>query len=270
MSVELSYPEAHDGRVALVRFDRSLNEPGDRANALSSALLSDLTDCAHSLERNTRLSAVVLTGAPSVFTLGADLKEAAERAAADTGLGERLELLKAGPRLCEAWERIEALTIAAVEGWCVGGGAALVAALDLRVMAENARLYIPEIERGMNMSWGSVPRLVSLIGPARTKRLVALCEKLDAPTAQAWGLADHVVPAGGAVDAALEIAARAAALPPLALRMAKADVNAAATALHKVSAHRDREAFALAQSSEDFAEGVRAFLEGRSPNFSGR
>ena len=205
-----------EGRIATVRFDR-----GNRANALSRQLMEELTEAARALEDDTDLSAVILTGRADVFTLGADLKEVTGVAGAgDAGLAQHLVALKAGHRLCEAWERVDAFTIAAIEGWCVGGGAALAASCDLRIMAEDATIYVPEVERGMNMSWGSVPRFVALIGPARTKRLVALCEKADAETALAWGLVDDVVPKGGAVAAARAIGERAAALPPIAFRAA--------------------------------------------------
>lgn len=253
------------GRVATVRFNR-----GNRSNALSRALIQDLTDAARSLADDSELSAVILTGGPSVFTMGADLKEAADNAGQpDSGLGKRLMALKAGPRLCQAWEDIDALTIVAIEGWCIGGGAALAAACDLRVMAASAQFYVPEIERGMNMSWGSVPRLVALCGPAKTKRIVTLAEKVNADRAYRWGLADEVVDDGRAVERALEFANRAAELPPVALRMTKQDVNAAALALSNATAYRDREAFALSQTSADFREGVTAFLEGRTPKFRG-
>ncbi|MEZ5660946.1 MAG: enoyl-CoA hydratase/isomerase family protein [Burkholderiaceae bacterium] len=172
-------------------------------------------------------------------------------------------------RVCAAWEAVDAITICAIEGWCAGGGMALASACDLRVLGASAHLYVPEVERGMNMSWGSVPRLAALVGPARTKRLVALCERIDAPTALAWGLADEVCEDGGSERVARDIAARAAALPPTAMKMVKHDVNAASHALAGVAAHRDLEGFALLERSEDFAEGVQSFLEGRPATFTG-
>ncbi|MFX6743372.1 enoyl-CoA hydratase/isomerase family protein, partial [Acinetobacter baumannii] len=81
---------------------------------------------------------------------------------------------------------IEAFTVAAIEGWCVGGGVALAVSLDLRVVGRGATLYVPEIERGMNMSWGSLPRLVNLVGPAKAKRIVVLAERIDATRAVSW------------------------------------------------------------------------------------
>jgi len=136
-------------------------------------------------------------------------------------------------------------------------------------MAKSANVYVPEVARGMNMSWGAIPRMTALVGPARAKRLAALCEKVDATTALAWGLADAVSEDGRAVERAMEFAKVAAALPPTALKMVKRDVNIAALALSQATAHRDLESFALMERSDDFAEGVSSFLEGREPKFSG-
>ena len=152
------------------------------------------------------------------FSMGADLKDPAGTAAAKSSLRERRILLRRGPRMCEAWENIDALTICAIEGWCVGGGAALATSCDLRVASDNAMFYVPEVERGMNMSWGSIPRFVALVGPARAKRIAGLCEKVDASTALAWGLYDHVVPPGASVTKAREIAEAAAKLDQIAAK----------------------------------------------------
>jgi enoyl-CoA hydratase/carnithine racemase len=253
-----------EGRIATVRFDT-----GSRSNALSQKLMRALTETAQGFHDCPDISAVILTGRDDQFCMGADLKDPEGNTAAQVPLGQRRVQLRRGPRLCQAWEDIDALTICAVEGWCVGGGTALATACDLRVAADNATFYVPEVERGMNMSWGSIPRFVALVGPARTKRIAALCEKIDAATALAWGLCDHVVPAGAALAKAREIAKAAAALPPTALKSVKQDVNVAAMALARATGHRDLEAFALLQQSDDFKEGVSAFLKGRKPDFTG-
>ena len=251
-------------RIAIVRFDR-----GDKANALSVEALRQLTETARSFHARPDISAVILTGQAKNFTLGADLKDPARGQQRGQKLASRRISLRAGPEMCEAWEKIDAITIMAIEGWCVGGGAALAVACDLRVMAKSSTLYVPEVARGMNMSWGSIPRMTALVGPARAKRLAALCEKVDAATALGWGIADAVSEDGGAVARALEFAKSAARLPPTALKMVKRDVNVAALALSQATAHRDLEAFALMERSEDFAEGVSSFLEGRDPKFTG-
>jgi enoyl-CoA hydratase/carnithine racemase len=255
---------AVEGRIATVRFDR-----GDAVNALSTEAIRQLTEAARHFHARPDITAVVLTGSGKNFTLGADLKDPASKALRKQKLAERRLSLRAGPEMCEAWEKVDAITIMAIEGWCVGGGAALASACDLRVMGKSGHIYVPEVARGMNMSWGAIPRMTALIGPARTKRLAALCEKIDAFTALAWGFADHVADDGHAYAFALEYAKRAAALPPSAVKMVKHDVNAAALALSRATSHRDLEAFALMERSEDFTEGVASFLEGRDPKFTG-
>lgn len=249
------------GRIAIVRFDR-----GDKANALSHAVMSDLLAAARSFEGDAETSAIVLTGRASVFTLGFDLKEASPAA---MSLAEAREHQTLGRKLSRAWAELEPMTIAAIEGWCVGGGAVLAVSCDLRVMGAGATIYVPEIERGMNLGWQSVPRFVNLVGPSRTKRIVVLAERIGAQRAVEWGLADEAVPDGQALSNALAFAERIAGMPPVQVRMCKEAVNAAATALNYATSAMDRDVFLLTQSSADFREGVQSFLERRKPNYTG-
>jgi enoyl-CoA hydratase/carnithine racemase len=122
----------------------------------------------------------------------------------------------------------------------------------------------------MNMSWHAVPRLVSLIGPSRAKQFVILGERVEADTALAWGLADEVVPDGEALAAARRWADKIAKLPPNAVRMSKQSVNAATNALHHATTFMDLDQYALATTSEDYREAIKAFLEKRAPKFTGR
>jgi enoyl-CoA hydratase len=250
------------GRIAVIRFDL-----GDGKNALSRQIMRDLTAAARGFEDDTETSAIILAGSAEVFTLGFDLREATPE---PLGLAERRQLQALGPRLCRAWEALEPMTFCAIEGWCVGGGVALASALDIRVAGAGARFYVPEIERGMNMSWQSVPRLVALMGPARTKRLTVMAERIDAERARDWGLVDEVAPAGAAFDRAMAMAERVAGLPPVQVRMCKEGVNAASAALHHAVSVMDRDQFLLAAQSDDYREGVRAFLEKRPPQYRGR
>lgn len=252
------------GRISIVRFDR-----GIAANPLSLELIRELTAAARSFDDDAETSAVILAGRSDNFTLGFDLKDPEVAALRDAGLAERRLGLMAGGRMCRAWEEIQALTISTVEGWCVGGGVALAVSTDLRIAGQGAGFYVPEIERGMNMSWGSVPRITNLVGPARAKRIVVLAEKVMAERAEDWGLADEVTEDGAAFAAAMIMAERAASLPPVALRMCKQDINAYANALASTASHSDYDQFALTQDSEDFAEGVRAFLEKRPATYTG-
>ena len=250
------------GRIAIVRFDRN-----DGINALSTESMLELTEAAKSFEDDLDTSAVVLTGTDKVFSMGWDLNEAKPETA---GLAEQRRRNQIGPKLARAWEEIEALTICAIEGWCIGGGVALAVPSDLRVAGQNATLYAPEIERGVNMSWQSVPRTVNLIGPSRTKLLLVLAERIDAPTALDWGLVDKVTPNGAALEGALEYARRAAALPPIPLRMIKQGINGAANALNNVTSFMDADQHTLSRQTEDFQEGVRSFMEKRPPRYTGR
>ncbi len=253
-----------DGAVATVTMDR-----GDGRNALSKQLILELTAAAKGFADDLETRAVILTG-KGAFTAGADLKDPAlDRRRAD-GLLQRRHMVRIGPELCDAWERVEQVTICAIERHCIGGGAALAAACDFRILGRGAHVRLPEIPLGMNMSWHAVPRLVSLIGPSRAKQLVIFGEKVEAAQALDWGLADEVAADGEALAAARRWAAKIAALPPNAVRMSKVSVNAAANALHRAVTYMDGDQYALATTSEDYKEAIKAFLEKRDPKFTGR
>ncbi len=252
------------GRVAVVRFQRD-----HKANALSRQVMDELTEAARSFEHDFETSAVILTGRDDVFTLGRDLTDPILADIDKLGLAERRKAIQVGPRLTKAWEEVEPVTIAAIEGWCVGGGVALAVACDFRVMGKAAHMYVPEVERGFNMSWQSVPRIVNLIGPAKTKRLILLAEKIDAIRSIDWGLADERADDGSVLGKALEWAERIAAMPPVQVRMVKQGINAYANALNHAASAMDADQFALAFSSGDRQEGITAFLEGREPDYTG-
>ena len=255
-----------EGRISVVRFDR-----GDGINALSPETLRQLTNAARSFEDDSETSVVVLTGGAKAFTAGFDLKDAEGRSRRTMDLGSLRRHLKLGPRMTRAWQEMEQITIGAIEGFCIGGGVALAVALDFRVMGRDAHLRVPEIGLGMNMSWQSIPRMLHLIGPARTKQAVILAnERISATEAHQWGLVEGVVDPGGAFDAAMILAAKVAAQPPLSVAMTKLTVNRLAHALDDLASHMDIDQFALASLTEDHKEGVAAFLERRKPRFKGR
>ena len=253
-----------DGTLATVTMDR-----GDGRNALSRQLILELTETARSFADDLETQAVIITG-KGAFTCGADLKDPALDRKRAPGLLERRHMTRIGPDLCDAWDKVEQVTICAIEKYCIGGGGALAAACDFRIMAKGSHMRLPEIPLGMNMSWHAVPRLVSLIGPSRTKQFVIFGERVEAETALAWGLADEVVPDGQTLAAARRWAGKVAKLPPNAVRMSKQGVNAAANALHHATAFMDLDQYTLATTSEDYREGIIAFLEKREPKFTGR
>ena len=253
-----------DGRVMTVAFTGS-----NAVNSLSHALMRELLSLAQSLQDDTELSAIVLTGRPDMFCAGMDLKDPETARLHEATLAEKRALFQLGPRLCAAWEALEPVTIAAIEGWSIGGGMALAVSCDWRVAADDASLYVPELKLGMNMSWQSVPRFNHLIGPARTKQLLILAEPLAASVALDWGLVDYLAEPGQAMARARALAAQVAAMPPVPVRMAKRLVNASATALDSAISQMDADQFLLTQGMDDATEGIDAFFARRDPSFKG-
>ncbi|MCG5242318.1 enoyl-CoA hydratase/isomerase family protein [Azospirillum doebereinerae] len=236
--------EQTDG-VALVRYDR-----GGRANALNAAAMEALTETAHRLRADTAARAVVLTGTATVFSGGLDLSDPLLWPTGGDAL-ERHAAVERGRALCDAWAALPQLTIAAIEGPAIGGGGVLAMALDLRVFGKAAHLRLPEARLGFNLAWGGLPRLVSLVGPARAKRLLFTDLRVDSALALDWGLADLVAGDGAVVDESLRLAREAAAVPPLALRMTKRAIDAQTDQTRL--AHGDSDQFLLGRLIRDAA-----------------
>lgn len=258
--------------LALKRRDRVLEvsfQSEKPVNCLNTALMRELTELAQELQFDSELNAIVLTGTATAFSAGMDLNDAESAAAGQMSLAQRRQLVKVGPAMCAAWEALEPVTIAAIEGWCIGGGTALAVACDWRVAARDAKFYVPEIKLGMNMSWQSVPRFNALIGPAKTKQLLILAEPVDANIAEQWGLYDAVVDTGNALAQAHALADQVAARPPIPVRMAKKAINASALPLGDCVSQMDMDQFLLTQSMDDAREGATAFFEKRDPKFVG-
>jgi enoyl-CoA hydratase/carnithine racemase len=237
------------GSVAVVRFDRHGN-----LNAFNQATILELTAVARDFQEDLTTRAVVLTGTQRAFSAGIDLKDSATWQDVDDDVALRQRAYR-GVRLCKAWEEMPQVTVAAMDGLAVGAGVALALACDWRVLAADAYLYVPEVKIGLNLQWGALPRLITLVGPARAKRIVLLCEKMAAAQALAWGLIEAVAEPGGAVNEALRLAEQAASMPPATVRMVKEAINATANALHSASAFADADQSALTRS---FSDAIRA------------
>src|SRR5690606_37559728 len=129
-----------------------------------------LTAVAETLRDRHDLTSIVLAGSREAFTVGVDLKDPERFDLQDKSVSEQRHILSLGTRMCQAWEALPQLTIAAIEGVNVGGGVALTLCCDWRVMSEEAYLYVPEIQIGISLSWHTVPRLVNMVGASKAKQ----------------------------------------------------------------------------------------------------
>lgn len=197
-----------------------LNRP-ERLNALSIKTLRELAEAAHWFDQQAEVRVVVVGGKGRAFSAGADLDgfpsvgDAGVREAADTG---RI--------MAEALEGMRALSIARIQGWCVGGGLVVAAACDLRVASDSARFSIPEIDLGIPLAWGGIPRLVREIGPALTKELVITCREFSPAEALGAGFLNRVVSEEELDSTVMELAQQVAAKPDLPVVATKRHVNA--------------------------------------------
>lgn len=163
----------------------SLNSPHN-LNALSNERLSELADAASWLDTQPEVRVVIIRGEGRAFCGGADLDTfSSELSVADVDNGRKM---------ANAIENMRAITIAAIQGWCVGGGLVLAAACDFRIASENARFSIPEVDLGIPLSWGGIPRLIREIGPTLTREWVLTCRPFDAAEAKEARFLTKVVP----------------------------------------------------------------------------
>jgi enoyl-CoA hydratase/carnithine racemase len=235
-----------------------------KLNALSTALEGALDDALGTTEvRAAR--AVVITGGERAFSAGADVGEMRDL--------DPAAILDDYRATGGVYERVAALpvpTLAAIAGWCLGGGLELALACDFRVAEEDAVLGLPEVGIGILPSSGGTHRLVRLVGPARAKELVLLRDRVTAAEAAALGVVTEVAPAGGALERALEMARRLAELPPLAASVAKQAVDAIAEGSRDAALLIERLGYGLLAQTADAGEAAAAFTEKRPPRFRGR
>ena len=199
----------------------TLNQP-ERLNPLGSTALAEIARAAVWFDEQQTRVVIVAGAGDRAFSAGFDLRE---HAGPTEGPMSPPEL---GRRMADAIENMEAVAIAAIHGHCIGGGVVLAAACDLRVAADNTRFAIPEVDLGLPLSWGGIPRLVREIGPAMTRELVMTCRPFDATEAQAMGFVNRVVPRADLEAVVAELAGSLAAKAPSVLRATKRQVQTAA------------------------------------------
>jgi enoyl-CoA hydratase len=245
--------------VALVTIDRP-----ESLNALSFAVLAQLVAALQALDAELECRCIVVTGAgPRAFAAGADVRELA---------GQTPESLAAGADF-DHWDELREIglpIIAAVRGYALGGGCELAMACDLIVAGEDAQFGQPEIKLGVIPGAGGTQRLTRAIGKARAMELILTGRSITAAEAQAAGLVSLVVPTEETLDRALELAGRIAAMPPIAVRAAKAMVNRVFDSTLTEGLADERRAFFGLFGTDDQEEGMVAFTEKRTPIWRGR
>ena len=251
-----------DGHVAVVTIT---NPP---MNQLSAALLEELEVEVERLDADNGTRAIVLRGGGErAFVAGADIKEfpALRESAASAEGGSARRIQKVGQRMDAARKPF----VAAIQGFCLGGGLELAMCCDVRVCADDAKLGQPEIKLGLIPGGGGTQRLPRLVGLGRALLMNLGGEFIDAPTAYDWGLVEKVVPRAELDAAALVIARTFAARSPHAIAVLRELARATRDLRLEEGLRREAEGFRRCLASEDGLEGVAAFIEKREPNFTG-
>ncbi len=247
--------DAHVG-VALMNRPKQLN-------ALSGELMGALVAALGELDDDPEIRAIVLGGNERAFAAGADIAELAA--------GTPITLYE--NRSIDAWDSIRDLRtplVAAVSGFCLGGGCELAMLCDLIVASESAKFGQPEINLGVLPGAGGTQRLTRAVGKAVAMDMILTGRMLTAREALSFGLVARVVAREAWLDEAKRVAAEIAAKGPIAVRLAKEAVDKAFEAPLAVGVEYERRAFYLARASEDATEGLSAFVEKRPPEFRGR
>jgi len=251
-----------DGAVAVVTID---NPP---MNALSAPLLEELEAEIERLDADDAVRAIVLKGAGErAFVAGADIKEfpALRESAMEEG-GSARGIQKLGARM----DASRTPFVAAIHGFCLGGGLELAMCCDIRVAADSAQLGQPEIKLGLIPGGGGTQRLPRLVGIGRAQLLNMTGDFIDAATAYDWGLVEKVVPREELLDAALAITRTIAARSPVSIGVLRELARTTRALPLEEGLRREADGFRRCLASEDGAEGVAAFIEKREPQFTGR
>jgi enoyl-CoA hydratase len=239
-----------------------LNRP-KALNALNGRVMAELVEALEGFDADPAIGAAVVTGDERAFAAGADIKEMAESSAVEMLMADRIGL----------WDRLAGVKIpvvAAVSGWCLGGGNELAMACDMIVASETARFGQPEINLGVIPGAGGTQRLTRAVGKAVAMEMILNGRQLLADDAERLGLVNRVVPKERYLEEAVDLAQEIAGRAPLAVRMGKEMVNQAFESFLSGGIADERRSFYFLFSSDDQKEGMQAFIEKRDPDWSGR
>ena len=234
----------------------------NKLNPLSSQTLQEIEAAARWFDGHDDLKVVVVSGRGRAFSAGADVSSFGSGAGEGGSERPPRDDADSGWRMARAMDEMRAVTVAKLQGWCVGGGLVLAAVCDLRVAARSARFSIPEVELGIPLAWGGIPRLVREIGPALTKELVMTCREFGPDEAREAGFLNRVVD-DDQLDAAVdELVATLVRMPKLALLSTKAHTNAVTEAM--VSTGRswaDADGLLAGLRDQEGRESARRYLD---------
>jgi len=256
MSGTLVLSEVRD-HAGLVR----LNRP-EAHNALSAALLAELMGALHTFDKDPSVGAMVITGSERAFSVGADIKEFAATSASEMLREDRIAAF-------DLLQTVRKPVIAAVAGWCLGGGFELALGCDMIVAADTARFGQPEVTIGVIPGAGGTQRLTRIVGKALAMEIVLNNRVLTAAEATAHGVVNQVHPVEAYLEAALTLANAIAARAPLAVEIGKDMVRHAQESFLSQGVADERKAFRLLFATEDRVEGMNAFLEKRPARWKG-
>jgi enoyl-CoA hydratase len=246
------------GRVGLV----TLNRP-KALNALNQALIEELNHALAGFESDEAIGCTVITGSEKAFAAGADVKEMAEKTYVDAYLGKFLEGWS-GP------SQVRKPVIAAVSGFCLGGGCELAMMCDFIIASDTAKFGLPEITLGIMPGLGGTQRLPHLIGKAKAMDMILTGRMMDAAEAERSGLVARVVAADKLMDEAMAVAEKTASFSQPIVMMAKETVNRAQETTLSEGVRFERRVFLSMFATEDQKEGMKAFIEKRKPEFGNK
>jgi enoyl-CoA hydratase len=240
-----------------------LNRP-DAMNALNIKMMSELADAITAADRNDKIRCIVVTGSEKAFAAGADVREMAEKSYVDVYFDDLF-----GPE-AEAIARARKPVIAAVSGYCLGGGCELAMMCDFIIAADTAKFGQPEINLGIVAGMGGTQRLTRLVGKAKAMDMNLTGRFMDAVEAERAGLVSRVVPAAQLRDEVMKCAAKIAEKSAVITMTVKESVNRALETTLREGLLFERRAFHAAFATEDQKEGMAAFIEKRQPQFRDR
>ncbi|UCF59397.1 MAG: enoyl-CoA hydratase/isomerase family protein [Candidatus Bathyarchaeota archaeon] len=243
----------------------TINRP-KALNALNEETLPEFLSSLENAEKDENVRVIVITGAgEKAFCAGLDLKTVK-----DISVIKAVETSRLGQKLTLAIEELGKPVIAAINGYALGGGLELAMACDISIASENARIGQTEVNVGLIPGWGGTQRLPRLVGKGIAKELIFTGKMIDAKTAERLGLINMVVPPEKLKSAVEELAKVIMSKPPIAIKLAKELINSSIETDQGTGLVHEAEAFGILASTEDYKEGVSAFIEKRKPEYKGK